>query len=82
MFEMPFILCIWSLEPFSGSGAEIGDEAFSLFSNGAGRNNLSADQLSCNGDDTSLTGKLVQRKYLYLNTRELQFSERSCTLNS
>lgn len=29
---MPSVFCIWALVTFSGSGAEIGDEAFSLFS--------------------------------------------------
>ena len=32
IFEMPFILCIWALEPFSGYRVAIGDETFLLFS--------------------------------------------------
>lgn len=57
MFEMPFIFCIWALEAFSGSGAEIGDEAFS--------SQLSREEeFVSRSVISSLTGKLVTEEVL------------------
>ena len=82
IFEMPFILCIWALAPFSVSGSEIGDEVFSLFSLEQGGTICQLISYLVMETIDHWLGNWLQRKYSYLNTRESQFSGRSCTFDS